>query len=191
MLGFHARGGRRALDRVEPVHALRWIFAPLGIVADQACGSRDRLHPERKSASSETMTSAPADGRIERSSPCELACRHQQGRTAPACLGTRRLRSLPLARQSWRSDGGAQEVNSCAVFAVRQRFLRKFQRKLRPLAVLALEGRRAASGPDRKDRGAHPAKTRPTTLVISVVGIAINLDRAGTDRSSPAAAPRL
>jgi len=93
-------------------------LAALRILAHQPCGIPDSSKPERKSASSETITSAPA------SEYCGVA---PLASAVPAMAGSYctsvalrigLLNGLPLPRQRRRRYGPAQEVKSRAVLRI-------------------------------------------------------------------------
>ena len=73
---------RRALDRVQPVQLLR-LLAPLRILADQLVEA-GKAAPERKSASSETITSASAQIVLNIQPFRQRTSPQSPGRTAPA-----------------------------------------------------------------------------------------------------------
>ena len=87
-------------DRVKPVQ-LRGILAPRRILAHQLVDGPDRPRPTRKSASSETITSAPREVDTAESRRSPAPCPQSPDRTASASPADRPPAPLSTAAPAW------------------------------------------------------------------------------------------
>ncbi len=168
--------GRRTLDRIEPVHPLFRLLAPLGVGADQLMEAgkrrpREKIRVQRDDHVSPgqiilkiqpTGRRRPGDGRIV------LRQLH---------FGPRRLNGPPLPRQRGRGDRRGENINSASVPAAGH-LLPQRLRKLRPLAVLAAIGHVLRAVRIIKVQQRRLRERVRCALVAGVLGVAVDLDGA-------------
>ena len=175
MLGLHARGGRRALDRIEPVHAVFRLLAPRRVVAHELVKSRiscarNEIRIQRNNHIGAAQVILNIHAACEKCSSERGIVLHQLR------LRPRLLHFAPLPRQRGRRDGRAQEVDAGSILG-RSNFVAQRLGKLRPLATLTAIGDvLRAVGIVQVEQRALRIRIG-AAMVVGVLRIAVDLDR--------------